>query len=131
MKKTLNFLTWMLVVAFAVSFSSCKDDDEEGTVDAGTAVAGIYSGTMVPMGYSNSERAYVTLTRMSADAVRAEIECSGLSLDISEIMDVTVSTNGYSLSVDGKVVQGQVIGNNLNLTFGAGSNTYNFVGTKD
>lgn len=29
MKKTLNFLTWMLVMALAVSFSSCKDDDEE------------------------------------------------------------------------------------------------------
>ena len=131
MKKTLTFLSWMFVALLAVTFVSCKDDDDEGAADAGTAVEGIYSGTMVPMGYTDRERAYVTMTRMSADAVRAEIECSNLDLDVSEIMNVVGGAGGYVLSVEGKAVQGQVTGNNLNLTFSVGSTTFNFVGTKD
>ena len=33
MKKTLKFLSWMFILLFTVSLSSCKDDDEDARVE--------------------------------------------------------------------------------------------------
>ena len=46
MKKALKFLSWMFILLFTVSVSSCKDDDDDAPADAATAIAGTYSGTM-------------------------------------------------------------------------------------
>lgn len=130
MKKALKFLSWMFILLLTVSVSSCKDDDDDASADAGTNIEGVYSGVVRVMGYTDEERAFVTVTRLSADAVRVEIECEGLSIDTSNIMDVSVGVGGYSLSVEGKAVTGQIGGNVLNMTFSIGSYTFNFVGSK-
>lgn len=57
MKKTLKFLSWMFILLFTVSLSSCKDDDEDAPADAGTSIEGVYSGVVRVMGYTDEERA--------------------------------------------------------------------------
>lgn len=84
------------------------------------------------MGYSDEERAFVTITKMSKDAARVDIECNALHINISEIMDIKQNENGsYSLSIENKAVTGNITGKSIVLTFGYADITFNFIGSKE
>lgn len=132
MKKTLKLMSMLfMMLLITVPFSSCSDDDDT-SIDPANAVSGIYSGIMRPMGYSDEERAFVTITKMSKDAARVDIECNALHINISEIMDIKQNENGsYSLSIENKAVTGNITGKSIVLTFGYADITFNFIGSKE
>lgn len=117
-----------------LSMVSCSDDDDnknEVVLDAGKAVAGIYSGEMGVMGYTDLERGFVTITRMASDAVKVKVQCEDLDMNLNEIiMDVTVEKNVYKLNSNGKAVTGSIISGVLTMTFNVGSYTFTFTGKK-
>lgn len=132
MKKTLKLMSMIfMMLLLTVPFASCSDD-EDTPIDPAANISGIYSGIMRPMGYVDEERAFVTITKMSKDAARVDVECNALNLNISEIMDIKQNTNGsYSLSIENKDVTGNITGNSIVLTFGYGNVTFNFIGSKE
>ena len=95
----------VLVALFSMTMVSCSSDDDEGkTTDAATVVAGDYSGTLKPLGYSDDPaKCYVKLTRLSKDAVRVnELSCEEFNLDL-KALNLTVTDNGngtYSLNTE-------------------------------
>lgn len=130
MKKRLSVLKCLLMVLIVLlPFTSCSDDND--MVDAAEEISGTYAGEMGIMGYSELARGYVTLTRMSSDAVSVKVICEEFDLDLAEIiMDITSSDSGYSLKSTTKAVTGSVVSKTLMLTFSTGSYTFSFSGSK-
>lgn len=103
---------------------------------AADEVSASYTGTLKPMGYSDEPaRCYVTLSKLSSDAVRIEkLICEEFGLDMNPV-NLTVKEEGdgritlrseTSKSVEGSYYQGQ-----LTLSFSTSSATFYFSGTKN
>jgi hypothetical protein len=129
MKKRLSVLKCLLMALIVLlPFTSCSDDK---VVDAAEEISGTYSGEMGIIGYSDLARGYVTLTRVSSDAVFVKIICEEFDLDLEEIiMNITSSDSGYSLKSTTKAVTGSVVSKTLMLTFSTEGYTYSFSGSK-
>lgn len=131
MKKFRLFLMMFVAAVSVGTFAACSDDDDDIAQDDATLIAGDYAGQMKVMGYTDSARSYVTLTRKSSSAVACEVLCEELGLNLSAvILDITPMATGYELSSTTKAVSGSVISNTLTLTFSTGSYTFTFTGTK-
>jgi len=130
--KILKYLTMLFVMAsVSMPLASCSDDDDEAVQDAATVIAGDYSGNLSVMGYTDQYKAYVGVSRKSADAVAIVVDCDELNMHLSSvILDITAKGSSYELTSTSKAVSGAVVGSNLNLTFSTGSNTFAFYGTK-
>ena len=130
--KVLKYLTMLFVlVSVSVPFTSCSDDDDDAAKDAATAIAGDYSGSLSVMGYTDQYKAYVGISRKSADAVAVVVDCDELDMHLSSvILDITAKGGSYELTSTSKAVSGAVVGSNLNLTFSTGSSTFAFYGKK-
>ena len=99
-------------------------------------VSASYTGTLKPMGYSDDPaRCYVTLSKLSSDAVRLEkLICEQFGLDMDPVnLTVTQENDGRitlrsetSKSVEGSYYQGQ-----LTLSFSNALATFYFSGTKN
>ena len=132
MKKTLNFLTWMLVMLFAVPFVSCSDDDDDADVDLADIVAGTYVGTLQNI-YSTNDAYVVTITRVSATAVTIEAAFltdsdGGVAVfNVSQYGTQYILTNSYYDTRISVII----VGSTLNISFSnqAGSMT-TFIGSK-
>lgn len=104
--------------------------------DPATEVSASYTGTLKPMGYSDDPaRCYVTITRLSNDAVRlSSLICEEFGLDMNAInLTVTEQSDGRislqsetSKSVEGTYYQGQ-----LTLSFSTSIATFYFSGVKN
>ncbi|MBR3079504.1 MAG: BACON domain-containing protein [Prevotella sp.] len=99
-------------------------------------LSGSYTGTLKPMGFADEPaRCYVTLTKLSKDAVRLEkLICEQFGLDMEPInLTVKEESDGRitlrsetSKSVEGSYFQGQ-----LTLSFSNSLATFYFSGTKN
>ena len=105
-------------------------------LDPATEVSAEYVGTLKPMGFSDEPaRCYVTITRLSSDAVRlSSLICEEFGLDmnpvnltIKEQSDGRISLQSETTkSVEGTYYQGQ-----LTLSFSTAIATFYFSGTKN
>lgn len=99
-------------------------------------LVGSYTGTLKPIGYSDEPaRCYVTLSKLSSDAVRVEkILCETFSIDMNPVnLKVSQDGNGNltlrsetTKSIEGSYTQGQ-----LTLTFANSLATFFFTGVKN
>ena len=99
-------------------------------------LSGSYTGTLKPMGYSDDPaRCYVTLSKLSSDAVRIDkllceefgLDLNPVNLTIKEESDGRISLRSEtSKSVEGSYYQGQ-----LTLSFSNSLATFYFSGTKN
>lgn len=99
-------------------------------------ISASYTGTLKPMGYSDAPaRCYVTLSKLSSDAVRLEkLICEEFGLDMNPVnLTITEESDGRitlrsetSKSVEGSYYQGQ-----LTLSFSNSLATFYFSGTKN
>lgn len=144
-----KLLTIMMVAMLSVGFASCSsdddDDDDSGkldmnvptvTVDPATEVSASYTGTLKPVGYTNEPaRCYVTITRLSDDAVRLsslicekfEMDMNAVNLTIKKQSDGRITLQSEtSKSIEGTYYQGQ-----LTLSFSTPRATYYFSGVKN
>lgn len=130
--KVLKYLTMLFAMAcMSMPLTGCSDDDEDEAKDAATLIAGDYSGTLSVMGYTDQYRAYVGVSRKSADAVAVVVDCDELNMHLSSvILDITAKGSSFELTSTSKAVSGAVVGSNLNLTFSTGSDTFAFYGKK-
>lgn len=104
--------------------------------DPATEVSASYTGTLKPMGYADEPaRCYVTITRLSNDAVRlSNLICEEFGLDMNAVnLTVKEQTDGRitlqsetSKSVEGTYYQGQ-----LTLSFSNSIATFYFSGVKN
>lgn len=104
--------------------------------DPATEVSASYTGTLKPMGYSDDPaRCYVTITRLSNDAVRlSSLICEEFGLDMNAVnLIVNEQSDGRivlqsetSMSVEGTYYQGQ-----LTLSFSTSIATFYFSGVKN
>lgn len=104
--------------------------------DPATEVSASYTGTLKPMGYSDEPaRCYVTITRLSNDAVRlSSLICEEFGLDMNAVnLTVKEQSDGRitlqsetSKSVEGTYYQGQ-----LTLSFSNSIATFYFSGVKN
>ena len=88
-----------------------------GSVSDNSDVSGSYVGTLKPIGYSDSPaRAYVTLTRLSSDAVRlSSLICEEFGMDVNPVnLKVRKGSDGsYTLTSEtNKSIQGIYYGVN-------------------
>ena len=107
-----------------------------GSVSDNSDVSGSYVGTLKPIGYSDSPaRAYVTLTRLSSDAVRlSSLICEEFGMDMNPVnLKVRKGSDGlYTLiSETNKSIQGTYYGGQLTLTFSNSLASFYFTGYKD
>ncbi len=130
--KILKYLTMLFaMVSMGMSLASCSDDDDDAARDAATVIAGDYSGNLSVMGYTDQYRAYVSVSRKSADAVAVVVDCDELNMHLSSvILDITSKGSSYELTSTSKAVSGAVVGDNLNLTFSTGNDTFAFYGSR-
>lgn len=70
MKKTLKFLSWVFILLFMVSLSSCKDDDEEVTVELSDEVSGVYVGELQSGGITIIDTYHIVISRGSSSTVQ-------------------------------------------------------------
>lgn len=99
-------------------------------------VSASYTGTLKPMGYSDAPaRCYVTLSKLSSDAVRLEkliceefgLDMNPVNLNVIEESDSRITLRSEtSKSVEGSYYQGQ-----LTLSFSNSLATFYFSGTKN
>lgn len=104
--------------------------------DPATEVSASYTGTLKPMGYSDDPaRCYVTITRLSNDAVRlSSLICEEFGLNMNAVnLIVNEQSDGRivlqsetSMSVEGTYYQGQ-----LTLSFSTSIATFYFSGVKN
>lgn len=132
------WLLTILTVLITIPITACSDnDDSDNPANNSTeSISGIYIGKLNIVGYPDdeAERAYVTLTRKSSSSVSCKIESEGWGVDMSEVnLSVTFNGNIVSLkSETSKVISGQIISGNLQLTYETGAgNIFQFLGTKD
>ena len=126
MKKFLNLLALIAIVSMTMlSTTSCSSDDDDNTKTTILAdqISGTFSGTVRPLGYTDSpQRAYVTFTKLASDAVKLKINCSKFNMDLDEIiMNVSYSGDGGLVITpeDGvKNCNGTYKNGTLTLTFG-------------
>ncbi|WP_302443157.1 hypothetical protein [Paraprevotella xylaniphila] len=135
MKKALKFLSWMFILLFTVSVSSCKDDDDDAPADAATAIARTYSGTMTRTnGYTGAVdkegRGFITVTRVSASEVNIEIKSDETNVDIEALVSVVGSGDTYILTKEGWDFNGNVNLGVLTVNFGSNSYDFKFVGER-
>jgi len=107
-----------------------------GPLPSADEVSGSYTGSLKPMGYSDDPaRCYVTLSKLSSDAVRLEkLICEEFGLDMNPV-NLIVKEEGdgritlrseTSKAVEGSYYQGQ-----LTLSFSNSLATFYFSGTKN
>ena len=99
-------------------------------------VSGSYVGTLKPIGYSDSPaRAYVTLTKLSSDAVRlSSLICEEFGMDMNPVnLKVRMGSDGaYTLTSEtNKSIQGTYYDGQLTLTFSNALASFYFSGYKD
>lgn len=104
--------------------------------DPATEVSASYTGTLKPMGFSDEPaRCYVTITRLSNDAVRLSsliceefgLDMNAVNLTVKEQSDGRISLQSEtSKSVEGTYYQGQ-----LTLSFSTAIATFYFSGAKN
>lgn len=114
--------------------SSCGDDDDV-IYDNGTSVSGNYVGTLTPIGYSDAPaRTYVTLERLSTDAVRvSRLVCEEFGLDLQAVnLVLSSSSDGRIIlnSETSKAISGTYYSGQLTLTFMVDNDTFYFSGTR-
>ena len=107
-----------------------------GSVSDNSDVSGSYVGTLKPIGFSDSPaRAYVTLTRLSSDAVRLScLICEEFGMDMNPVnLKVRKGSDGsYTLTSEtNKSIQGTYYGGQLTLTFSNSLASFYFTGYKD
>lgn len=120
----------------SMAYISLYQESGSGYGGSDNEVAGSYVGKLKPIGYSDSPaRAYVTLQRLSSDAVRmTSFVCETFGLDMNPVnLRVTRDTKGkYTLeSETNKVIQGTYYKGELNLTFANSLATFSFSGSKE
>ncbi len=100
MKKTLKFLSWMFILLFTVSLSSCKDDDEDAPV---SGLVGTWQGD-----YKDGDHYIMTFNN---DGTGVETDDTGSdNFKYSYTGDrLIISYNGgggvaYSVSITGKTL---------------------------
>lgn len=123
----------MIALLAGFVFTSCNDDNN-GPSDKAAAIEGIYSGTLKPLGYTDApERCYVTMKRMSSDAVSITIKCDQFDIDTVEIiMRINENNGAYDLSPErnGTNINGSIRKGTLTLTFGMFNAQWFFQGSK-
>ena len=104
--------------------------------DPATEVSAEYVGTLKPMGYVDAPaRCYVTISRLSSDAVRlSNLICEEFGLDMNPVnLTVKEQSDGriYLQSETGKSVEGTYYQGQLTLSFSTSSVTFYFSGVKN
>lgn len=104
--------------------------------DPATEVSASYTGTLKPVGYSDDPaKCYVTITRLSNDAVRLSslicetfgLDMNAVNLTVQEQSDGRISlTSETNKSIEGTYYQGQ-----LTLSFSTSLTSFYFSGVKD
>ena len=123
----------LFITAVCLPLASCSESDEPET-DISTKISGNYVGTMEKIGYSEPERAYVTLTRIAKDAVSIKMSCEGLDLDLNQVnLLINEKSNGIIqlTSESGYAISGNISGDALSVSFSAGYYDYSFFGQKE
>ena len=123
MKKTLKFLSWMFILLFTVSLSSCKDDDDPvedalNMADPASAVAGQYEGKL-KAGLENVN-SYIVVTRETKTEIKVRLVCNTLDVDFVYpcYTEVDERTLTYNIDSDAYYCTGYVKGNHVELQFG-------------
>lgn len=98
-------------------------------------LVGTFSGDLWAPGWDEpAERAYVTFTKLSSDAVKMKIVCTNYGLDMKEIiLRVTASGDGTLVlkpENTGYVISGTYTSGKLNLSFMVSDIQFQFLGTK-
>lgn len=132
MKKYL-FSTLLLMMTLCLGFTGCSDDDAPMT--NADLLAGNYSGTLKPIGYTDAPAScYVTIEKLSDNTVRiSRLICEEFGLNMSAVNMVTKINSNGSISLESETnysIEGTFLGNQLNLEFVSGNITWKFVGTK-
>ena len=106
--------------------------------DPATEVSADYSGTLKPVGYTDDPaRCYVTVTRLSNDAVRVtNILCEKFNLDITQGLNMTIKETGdgriYLESETRYPIEGTYYQGQLTLSFQlSNGDTFYFSGVKN
>lgn len=107
-----------------------------GSVSDNSDLSGSYVGTLKPIGYSDSPaRAYLTLTRLSSDAVRlSSLICEEFGMDMNPVnLKVRKDSDGsYTITSEtNKSIQGTYYAGQLTLTFSNAFASFYFTGYKD
>ena len=132
-----SVLTMILTVMLSVGLTSCSNDDDDiPSLSPADEVTASYTGTLKPIGYSDDPaRCYVTITKLSTDAVRLEhLICEEFDLDMNPINlrvnkedDDRISLRSEtSKSIEGSYYKGQ-----LTLSFSNSVATFYFSGSKN
>lgn len=128
MKTTLKFLSWMFILLFTVSLSSCKDDDDE-SVELADVVSGVYVGKLQSGGLDLDDAYRVEIVRVSSTAVElvADFIGSGAIFNVEQAGSQYILRNTSSFA-DISIF---VSNNTLNISYSNKMGTMTtFVGTK-
>lgn len=120
--------------AVVVVNQSPKPVSPTPTID--TDPVGSYTGTLKPMGYSdNPAKCYITLTRLSNDAVRMErLICEEFDLDMNPANLTLIRESDGRVSLQSettKAIEGTYFQGQLTLSFTNSIATFYFSGTKN
>lgn len=127
----------LLIIAAAISITttSCSKDDDDLKISSVENIVGTYIGelNMVGLEDAEAERAYVELTRKSSSSVSCKIESEGWGVDMEPVnLSVTFNGNIATLkSETSKVISGQVINQNLQITYETSLGVFQFLGKLD
>ena len=97
---------------------------------------GSYTGTLKPMGYSDAPaRCYVTITRLSSDAVRvSSLICEEFGMDMNPVNMIETHNSDGSISLRSETsysIEGSYYMGQLTLSFSNSVATFYFTGTKN
>lgn len=115
-----SLLTTMMVGLLSLGLASC--DSDPAPLSAADEVSASYTGTLQNMKSSaQSARCYVTLTKLSSDAVRLEkLICEELNLDLNPVNLTAVEDGKGSITLrseTSKFIQGTYYQHQLTLSF--------------
>ncbi|MBR0274007.1 MAG: hypothetical protein IJQ59_07970 [Bacteroidaceae bacterium] len=145
-----SVLLLMMASALSTGFLSCSKDDDDDNLPKNSSsqttdtpvvatvdqVSGSYTGTLKPIGYNDDPaRCYVTLTRLSNDAVRLEkLICEEFGLDMNPVNLILVVQSDGSVTLKSettKSIEGTYYQGKLTLTFSNSIATFYFSGSKN